>query len=124
MASDPYNVPVSIFRNRGWQASFTPPTAPGSGDAMALVVLLDGRTVLANVEPTLNPATGQVSFLCSDYSTSSLVPTAYLSARDTGYSYQFLYAASGMPGYSAVFAAGDLTVLDSPVFPSGNIPAS
>lgn len=118
-AADPYNVSISIPRNRQWIQSITLKGSDGtplnlSADTLALVVIPDldsgdAVPVLTNSTPTGNLANGVAVFTFSDADTGTLIPSA-------DYRWQYLRKKSGGIN-SDVVVAGPLIVWDSPPFP-------
>lgn len=114
-APDPYNVALSIFRNREWIQNFTVSQAGVpldiSKDALALVVLDEEGTqvVLSNISPLVASGSGSCSFVYADTDTKTLT-------ANERYIWQFLRKAAGAIN-SDLLTAGPLNVSESPPFP-------
>lgn len=67
--TDPYNVPLEIFRNREWVQPFSVLVAGApvdvSRDSLALIVLQDSTVVLTNKTPTVGSGSGNCVFPAS-----------------------------------------------------------
>jgi hypothetical protein len=118
-ASDPFNVTISIPRNRQWIQSVTLKALNGSplnlsADTLALVIIPDldagdATPVLTNSTPTGDLVNGVAVFTFSDADTGTLIPSG-------SYRWQYLRKQSGNIN-SDVVVAGPLIVWDSPPFP-------
>ena len=118
-SSDPFNVSISIFRNRQWIQKITvqnPDNSPIdiSQDLLALVIIPDlssgnADPVLSNKTPSGDLAGGVAVFTFSDSDTKNLVSGAE-------YRWQYLRQQSTQNN-SDVVVAGPLIVQDSPPFP-------
>ena len=112
--TNPYSVPLTIFRNREWVQPFTVQNNGSpidiSKDALALVVLQGPNIVLQNMSPTVSSGSSTCTFVFAD------AQTGVLTAYENDYSWQFL-----RQPYQAVntdlLTSGPLTVNESPVFP-------
>jgi len=117
--SDPFDVSISIFRNRQWIQQITvqnPDNTPIdiSGDFLALVVIPDLNSgnadpVLFNKTPTGNLIGGVAIFTFIDSQTKNLIAGA-------DYRWQYLRQ-KPTQNNSDVVTAGPLIVSDSPPFP-------
>ena len=118
-ASDPFNVTITIPRNRQWIQSITLKGSDGSplnlsADTLALVVIADlesgnAAPILSNSTPSGDLVNGVAIFTFSDTDTGTLIPTG-------DYRWQYLRKQSGGVN-SDVVVAGPLIVWDSPPFP-------
>lgn len=112
MAANPYNVAITVFRNREWVQSFTVPNvADISRDTLRLVVLQGPNVVLTNKTPTVSSGSNSCTFVFVDADMGTL------TANENDYSYQFLRKAY-LAANSDLIQAGPLTVGESPVFPT------
>jgi len=114
-AADPYNVPLSIYRNRGWNQTFQV-SENGvpldiSKDELALIVLAESgmNIVLSNTKPLVGSGAASCSFVYSDIETETLT-------ANERYIWQFLRRPSGAVN-SDLLTAGPLNVSESPPFP-------
>src|SRR6266436_2880692 len=76
IAADPYNVALSIYRNRAWiqyfKVSELGVPLDLSADELALIVLSGAAVVLSNSVPLVGSGDGSVSFVYTDGETESL----------------------------------------------------
>jgi|SRR5215469_10970988 len=112
-APDPYNVSLSIWRNRQWSQQFTV-SEQGvaidiSRDQLALIVLSGPDVILSNTKPLVSSGSGTCSFVYSDLETETLTTNAR-------YVWQFLRKPVGAVN-SDLLTAGPLNVSESPPFP-------
>jgi hypothetical protein len=111
--TDPYNVGLSIYRNREWIQYFTVSEQGSpldiSQDELALIVLSGPDLVLSNTTPLVSSGSGSCSFVYADTDTESLTANAR-------YIWQFLRRPKGAIN-SDLLTAGPLNVGESPVFP-------
>jgi hypothetical protein len=111
---NPYNVALSIFRNREWVQPFAVQNngvnIDISKDSLRLVVLQGPSIVLQNLAPTVSSGSATCTFVFIDGDTGKL------TANENDYSWQFLrkpYLAIN----TDLLTSGPLTVLESPPFP-------
>jgi hypothetical protein len=120
VVSDPFNVPITIPRNRQWNQSITVNDSVSglpidlSQDTLALVIIADlesgnAPVILSNQAPSGDLINGKAIFTFSDTQTGILLPSG-------AYRWQYLRRQSGGTN-SDVVTAGPLVVWDSPPFP-------
>jgi hypothetical protein len=115
MATDPYNIPLKIFRNREWVQTITIANMDVSQDALALVVIPTlssggANTIISDNRPVVSSGSGNATFVFTDAETGQLTAAG-------NYSWQYLRQPAGSTGKSDVVVAGPLYVLDSVPFP-------
>lgn len=114
-STDPYNIPLSIFRNREWVQTITIAAVDVSLDQCALVVLPalpsgGASAVLVNKTPLVTPGSGSATWVFTDLETGTLT-------TGLAYEWQYLRIAAGN-SQSDLIVSGPLTVSDSPAFPT------
>jgi hypothetical protein len=119
MPTNPYNISLSIFRNRSWVQTVVL-SEDVSEDSFALVVLpvLSGGGAIPAMAVT-NPAIASGSGSCSVTFVAEDTQTGELTCGSE-YQWQCLWLPNGAQG-STVVGAGPLVVNDSPPFPTENV---